>query len=209
MRRSSCKCAVSEKQAPFGDTAAARGQNAAASQRERDRPDRTAATLPRHASSGKYRLRQKAIPFRVQHVRRTPARCSHRRPPHDGRIQQAARQTDTAARHGSKHTVEGCGTPLSLAENRRARRRRKPFCVQYVRLRAFLVTGWEDAATDARRTATAAFCAPQTPHGGVFPLRASPVPSAIIIPYFGENDKDSSKDFSQIAKFYPSFIFFS
>ena len=35
------------------------------------------------------------------------------------------------------------------------------------------------------------------------------LPSAIIIPYFGENDKDSSKDFSQIAKFYPSFIFFS
>ena len=116
------------------------------------------------------------------------------------RYSRAARQQAHVER--MRHAALPCG-------NRRARRRRKPFCVQYVRLRAFLVTGWEDAATAARRTATAAFCAPQTPHGGVFPLRASPVPSAIIIPYFGENDKDSSKDFSQIAKFYPSFIFFS
>lgn len=100
-------------------------------------------------------------------------------------------------------------TPFILAENRRARRRRKPFCVQYVRLRALLVTERKDGAAAARKAIAAAFCAPQTPRSGVFPLRASPAPSAIIIPYFGENDKDSSKDFSQIAKFYPSFIFFS
>lgn len=185
--RPKCGCPAANTRSPRSD-----GRHPAEARRERKR-----------------RLPQKAIPFRVRHIRRTPARRPHRRPPRGGRIQQAARQTDTAARHGSKHTVKGCGTPLSLAENRRARRRRKPFCVQYVRLRALLVTERKDGAAAARKAIAAAFCAPQTPRSGVFPLRASPAPSAIIIPYFGENDKDSSKDFSQIAKFYPSFIFFS
>lgn len=63
-----------------------------------------------------------------------------------GGYSQATRRRSRSEKRGSgerdgKHTVKSCGTPLSLAENRRARRRRKPFCVQYVRLRAFLVTG--------------------------------------------------------------------
>ena len=173
-----------------------------------------AATLPRHAASGKCRLPQKAIPFRVRHVRRTPARCSRRRPPHGGRIQPSNTSAKSQRKTRQRRTRRQASgkklrTPFILAKNRRARRRRKPFYVQYVRLRALLVTERKDGAAAARKAIAAAFCAPQTPRSGVFSLRASPATSAIIIPYFGENDKDSSKDFSQIAKFYPSFIFFS
>lgn len=194
--------------------AAARGQNAAVPRRIRDRPDRMAATLPRHAASGKRRLPQKAIPFRVRHARRTPARCSRRRPPHGGRIQpsntSAKSQRKTRQRrtrrqaHGKKlrHAALPCGEPPSEAATQTVLR---TVCAP---ARVF---------SDVMRRCCSCRAAnrhgcilrPQTPRSGVFPLRASPAPSAIIIPYFGENDKDSSKDFSQIAKFYPSFIFFS
>ena len=130
MRRSFCKCAVSKRRAPFVNAAAACGQNAAVPRRIRDRPDRMAATLPRHAASGKRRLPQKAIPFRVRHARRTPARRSHRRPPRGGRIQpsntSAKSQRETRQRQtqrqahgeGMRHAALPCEEPPSEAATR-------------------------------------------------------------------------------------------
>ena len=176
---------------------------------KRDHPDRTAATRPRHAAGGKCRLRQKAISFRVRHARRTPARRSHRRPPRGGRIRRSRSEKRGSGKtqrqaHGKKlrHAALPRGEPPSEAATRTVLR---TVCAP---ARAFSDER-KDGAAAARKAIAAAFCAPQTPRSGVFPLLASPAPSAIIIPYFGENDKDSSKDFSQIAKFYPSFIFFS
>ena len=214
MRPPFCTCAIAARKAPSDGMPAACRQNAAVTRKnaitpiERPPPGRG---TPRAANAGCGKRRSRSACGTLGGRPRV-ARSAARRAA--GGYSQATRPRSRSEKHGSgkrsgKHTVKGCGTPLSLAENRRARRRRKPFCVQYVRLRALLVTERKDGAAAARKAIAAAFCALQTPRSGVFPLRASPATSSIIIPYFGENDKDSSKDFSQIAKFYPPFIFFS
>ncbi len=209
MRPPFCTCAIAARKAPSDGMPAACRQNAAVTRKnaitpiERPPPGRG---TPRAANAGCGKRRSRSACGtlggrpRVAHIDARRAADEYG---------EAAARNAAAAKRSGKHTVKSCGTPLSLAENRRARRQRAPYCVQYVRLRALLVTERKDGAAAARKAIAAAFCAPQTPRSGVFPLLASPAPSAIIIPYFGENDKDSSKDFSQIAKFYPSFIFFS
>ena len=214
MRLLLCVCAVSKRRAPSDGMPAACHQNAAVPRQNAIAPIGwpPPGRDTQRAENDGCRKRRSRSACGTLGERLRGARVDDRRTA--GGYSQATRRRSRSEKRGSgerdgKHTVKSCGTPLSLAENRRARRRRKPFCVQYVRLRALLVTERKDGAAAARKAIAAAFCAPQTPRSGVFPLRASPAPSAIIIPYFGENDKDSSKDFSQIAKFYPSFIFFS